>query len=70
MAMLNRYTGKVRVRIEITKNIPVAAGLRRRSGNAATVLVGLNQMFDLGLSRDELMKIGVQSRGGCPVLYL
>src|SRR4030066_224580 len=31
VAMLNRYSGRVRVRIEITKNIPVAAGLDRKN---------------------------------------
>lgn len=66
MAMLNRYSGRVRVRIEITKNIPVAAGLGGGSGNAATVLVGLNQMLGLSLSRDELMEIGLQLGADVP----
>ena len=66
VAMLNRYSGRVRVRIEITKNIPVAAGLGGGSGNAATVLVGLNQMLGLSLSRDELMEIGLQLGADVP----
>ena len=45
--------------IEITKNIPVAAGLGGGSSDAATVLMGMNQLLNLGLSDQRLMKIGV-----------
>jgi 4-diphosphocytidyl-2-C-methyl-D-erythritol kinase len=44
------------VHIIIRKNIPVAAGLAGGSSNAATVLQGLNKLWDLGLSRDELVQ--------------
>jgi 4-diphosphocytidyl-2-C-methyl-D-erythritol kinase len=44
--------------IEIIKKIPVAAGLAGGSTDAAAVLIGLNQLWDLGYSREELMKIG------------
>jgi 4-diphosphocytidyl-2-C-methyl-D-erythritol kinase len=46
------------VRIRIQKKIPVAAGLGGGSSNAATVLVGLNRLWRLGLSKRELMKLG------------
>lgn len=42
------------VTIAIDKNIPVAAGLAGGSGNAATVLLGLNRLWHLGLSRKQL----------------
>lgn len=45
--------------IEITKNIPVAAGLGGGSSDAATVLMGMNQLLQLGLSDQRLMEIGV-----------
>ena len=45
--------------IEITKNIPVAAGLGGGSSDAATVLMGMNQLLELGLSDQRLMEIGV-----------
>ena len=45
------------VKIDIQKNIPVAAGLAGGSSNAATALIGLNRVWKLGLSRRELLNI-------------
>jgi len=42
------------VRIHLEKNIPLAAGLGGGSGNAATTLLALNELFDRPLSRAEL----------------
>lgn len=64
--ILNRYPGRARVKVEIKKNIPVAAGLGGGSSNAATVLLGLNRMLGTGLSRDELMKIGARLGADVP----
>ena len=47
------------VRIELDKHIPVAAGLAGGSANAAAVLVGMNRLFSLGLTQEELMERGV-----------
>lgn len=44
--------------IQINKQIPVAAGLAGGSANAAAVLYGVNELFKLGLSAQELMDIG------------
>ena len=44
-------------RIQLDKNIPVAAGLAGGSSNAATALLGLNKIWDLRLSRSELIAI-------------
>ena len=41
--------------INIIKNIPVAAGLAGGSSNAAAVLSGLNRLWQLGLSRAQLV---------------
>ena len=46
------------VRIVIEKQIPVEGGLGGGSGNAATVLQALNQLFDYPLSDEELRHIG------------
>lgn len=47
------------VAISITKNIPVAAGLGGGSSDAASVLMGMNELLQLGLSDQQLMDIGV-----------
>lgn len=43
------------IRIELQKFIPVAAGLAGGSSDAAQVLIGVNRIFRLGLSTEELM---------------
>ena len=47
------------ISIHLEKHIPVAAGMAGGSSNAAAVLFGMNRMFELGLSTEELMKRGV-----------
>ena len=47
------------VGIELTKRIPIQAGLGGGSSDAATVLVALNQIWQLRLSVDELAGIGL-----------
>ena len=47
------------VSIYLDKHIPVAAGMAGGSSNAAAVLFGINRMFDLGLSQQDLMDRGV-----------
>lgn len=48
------------VTIYIKKNIPVAAGLAGGSSNAATTLLGLNQIWKLGLSSNQLVDFGAR----------
>ncbi|MEF9945289.1 MAG: 4-(cytidine 5'-diphospho)-2-C-methyl-D-erythritol kinase [Lachnospiraceae bacterium] len=47
------------VEITLVKHIPVAAGMAGGSSNAAAVLFGMNRMFSLGLSEQQLMERGV-----------
>ena len=54
------------IMIRIKKCIPVAAGMAGGSTDAAAVLVGVNRMFNLGLSRKELMKRGVKLGADVP----
>jgi len=48
-ALVSRTNAEVAVDIFISKNIPVAAGLGGGSSNAATVLMGLNELLGLRL---------------------
>lgn len=43
--------------IEITKSIPVAGGMAGGSADAAATLLGIDQLFGLGLSKDELSEV-------------
>jgi 4-diphosphocytidyl-2-C-methyl-D-erythritol kinase len=61
-----RFYIKRGIEISIQKNIPVAAGMAGGSSNAAAVLVGLNKLWDLGLSEDELKEIGLQLGADVP----
>ena len=45
------------VLIRIQKNIPISAGLGGGSGNAATVLLGLNRLWKLKLSQKKLLSL-------------
>ncbi|WP_373600084.1 4-(cytidine 5'-diphospho)-2-C-methyl-D-erythritol kinase [Paraclostridium bifermentans] len=54
------------IEISIQKNIPVAAGMAGGSSNAAAVLVGLNKLWNLGLSENELKEIGLQLGADVP----
>jgi 4-diphosphocytidyl-2-C-methyl-D-erythritol kinase len=55
-----------RVRIDIKKRIPVAAGLAGGSGNGAAVVMGLAKLWDLGLQLEELMELGAQLGSDVP----
>ncbi len=54
------------VKIILEKHIPVAAGMAGGSSNAAAVLVGMNRLFELNLSQQELMDRGVQLGADVP----
>jgi 4-diphosphocytidyl-2-C-methyl-D-erythritol kinase len=54
------------VKIVIDKQIPVAAGLGGGSSDAASVLMGLNDMLELGLDRATLMAEGARLGADVP----
>lgn len=58
------------VRIVLEKNIPVAAGLGGGSSDAAAVLVGINYLFDLGLTPGALAHLGERLGADVPFCVL
>ncbi|NEQ34303.1 MAG: 4-(cytidine 5'-diphospho)-2-C-methyl-D-erythritol kinase [Leptolyngbya sp. SIO4C5] len=54
------------VEIVIEKNIPVGAGLAGGSSNAAAVLVGLDLLWQLGLTQLELQDLGAKLGSDVP----
>ncbi|TJX12971.1 4-(cytidine 5'-diphospho)-2-C-methyl-D-erythritol kinase [Tissierella creatinini] len=54
------------ITIRIDKKIPVAAGLAGGSSNGAATLKAINQLWNLKLSEEELMKIGVRIGADVP----
>ena len=52
--------------VKLHKYIPVAAGMAGGSTDAAAVLYGMNRMFELGLSKEELMQRGVKIGADVP----
>ncbi|MGN1156568.1 MAG: 4-(cytidine 5'-diphospho)-2-C-methyl-D-erythritol kinase [Agathobacter sp.] len=54
------------VSVNLIKRIPVAAGMAGGSSDAASMLYGMNQVFDLKLSRKQLMERGVKIGADVP----
>ncbi len=52
--------------IRLNKKIPVAAGLAGGSSDAAATLMGLNELYGAGLTKEELMKLGVKLGADVP----
>ncbi len=64
--LLGKAGLKTGVNIKISKRIPVAAGLAGGSADAAAVLKGINSIFGLGLTQQELMDLGKQIGADVP----
>jgi len=62
----DRYSIQKGVHIILHKKIPVSAGLAGGSSNAAATLRGLNQLWDIGLTLDELVTLGAEIGSDVP----
>jgi 4-diphosphocytidyl-2-C-methyl-D-erythritol kinase len=62
-AAFREYGG---VEITLHKQIPIAAGLAGGSGNAAAVLVGIDLLWELGLTQSDLQQLGAKLGSDVP----
>ena len=56
--MVRKYQLDSDIEIHLAKEIPVAGGMAGGSADAAGVIVGIDALYELGLSRDEMQRIG------------
>src|SRR5215475_12635806 len=69
-ALLRQRTGCARgADVRLTKRVPLAAGLAGGSTDAAAALEGLNRLWRLGLSRDELARLGGELGSDVPFFF-
>lgn len=54
------------VRVTLTKRIPIAAGMAGGSADAAAAMHGLNELFEMGYSLQELQELGVKLGADIP----
>lgn len=64
--MKEEYSIKSGVLAEITKSIPVAAGMGGGSADAAATLRGMSYLFNLELSEERLMDLGLRLGADVP----
>lgn len=64
--LMDEFQIKEGVSIKLTKAIPVAAGMAGGSSDAAAAFVGINRLFRLGLTEEELMKRAVGTGADVP----
>lgn len=62
----DEFNIKQGVNISLIKRIPVAAGMAGGSSDAAATLVGLNNLFKIGLNKKQLMKLGLKLGADVP----
>ena len=56
--LFEKYSIKSGINIKIVKRIPVAAGLAGGSTDAAGLIQGINQLYELGMSNEEMFELG------------
>lgn len=68
--MMETYNLRDSVKIHLEKKVPVAAGLAGGSANAAAVMRAMNQLYELNLSRETLMALGLTLGADVPFCFL
>lgn len=69
-SMFKKYNIVGGIYIDIKKNIPIAAGLAGGSSDAASVIKGMNVLYDLDLSLQEMMDVGSELGADIPFCIL
>lgn len=64
--MFDRFGISASIKVNLIKNIPVEAGMAGGSTDCAAALRAVNELFDLRLSLQELMDIGVKLGADVP----
>ena len=64
--IMETYGVKESVDITLKKNIPIAAGMAGGSSDAAAVFHGLNELFGLSMSLQDMQKLGVKIGADVP----
>lgn len=64
--MQDTYGIECGVDIYLNKNIPVAAGMAGGSTDAAATMLAINELFELGISKEELMEKSVKLGADVP----
>lgn len=64
--MKNKFKLKGGIEVYLSKHIPIGAGLAGGSANAATTIKSINKLWELGLSNEELIKIGKEIGADVP----
>ncbi|MDE7322699.1 MAG: 4-(cytidine 5'-diphospho)-2-C-methyl-D-erythritol kinase [Lachnospiraceae bacterium] len=68
--MRQRYGIQQGIEIKLKKNIPVAAGMAGGSTDAAAAMTAMNEMFGLGLTRQQLMDSALELGADIPFCIL
>ncbi len=66
VAVKVRYPDVAGIKIHVKKEIPQGSGLGGGSSNGATTLKGMNELYGLGLSNDELIELSLQVGADVP----
>ncbi|MBQ6696251.1 MAG: 4-(cytidine 5'-diphospho)-2-C-methyl-D-erythritol kinase [Lachnospiraceae bacterium] len=64
--MIENYQLQEGVQIHLEKHIPIAAGMAGGSTDAAATFLGMNELFGIGASEEELRQLGVKVGADVP----
>lgn len=68
--LMKRFEVTDGLRVKLRKRIPIAAGMAGGSTDAAAAFVAVNELFELGLGKRELMELAVQVGADVPYCIL